>query len=130
MDGLEKLLDDKSLELKEIAINYEQQILEIRQNFEDSLENFKNNFKIQSGATLEKPENCDAEGANNSEKEMRDELMEDFKEFEDTQADLEEYMSNGVINEENTCQDSVEIMSNSFELEQVSDNASIELSNR
>ena len=51
------------LELKEIAINYEKQILEIRQNFEDSLENFKNNFKIQEGLNEAKEEEeCDSVG--------------------------------------------------------------------
>lgn len=42
---------------------------------------------------------------------MRQELMDDLKEFEENQAELEEYMSNGIIAEENTIQDSVEMMS-------------------
>ena len=54
MEDLEKMLDEKTLELKEVAITYEKQILEIRQNFEDSLETFKHNFKVQSGIDVQK----------------------------------------------------------------------------
>ena len=48
--------------------------------------------------------------------------MEDFKEFEETQAELEEYFSNGIINEENTCQDSLEMASEySYGIDQMSE---------
>ena len=53
---------------------------------------------------------------------MREDLMEDFKEFEDNQEDLENFISNGIINEEQSCHESLEIMSaNSFGMDQMSD---------
>ena len=53
---------------------------------------------------------------------MREELMEDFKEYEDIQDDLEDYLSNGIINEEQSCHESLEMMSaNSFGMENISD---------
>lgn len=48
-EKIENSLNEKIIEIKEIGIQYENQIMNIRQNFEESLENFKTNFKIQSG---------------------------------------------------------------------------------
>jgi chromosome segregation ATPase len=44
-------LNDKNIEIKEIGIQYENQMISIRQNFEESLDNFQTNFRIQSGDT-------------------------------------------------------------------------------
>ena len=52
---------------------------------------------------------------------MRDELREDLKEFESNNIDLEEYISNGIINEEDSIHDSLEMLSEqSFGLDNVS----------
>lgn len=50
-EDLQNELNDKIIEIKEIGIEYEKQIISIRQNFEESLDNFQTNFRIQSGET-------------------------------------------------------------------------------
>ena len=56
--------------------------------------------------------------------------MEDLEEFETNQMDLNDYMSNGIINEEDIIDDPNEIFSQqSYGLENMSNYNSIKLSN-